>query len=41
MNVTFTDDSWQEYLDWQATDKKIASFLNLSTKTICKVTRKY
>jgi len=23
MNLTFTEDSWKEYLEWQVEDKKI------------------
>ena len=28
MNITFTDDSWQDYLYWQQTDKKILKKIN-------------
>jgi toxin YoeB len=34
MNVTFTDDSWQEYLDWQTTDKKVLKKINALIKDI-------
>jgi toxin YoeB len=36
MNVTFTDDSWQEYLDWQTTDKKVLKKINALIKDIKK-----
>jgi toxin YoeB len=28
MNITFTNDSWQDYLYWQQTDKKILKKIN-------------
>jgi toxin YoeB len=34
VNVTFTDDSWQEYLDWQTTDKKVLKKINALIKDI-------
>jgi toxin YoeB len=34
MKVTFTDDSWQEYLYWQKTDKKILKKINALIKDI-------
>jgi toxin YoeB len=34
MNVTFTEDSWQEYLYWQQTDKKILKKINALIKDI-------
>jgi toxin YoeB len=34
MNITFTDDSWQEYLFWQQTDKKILKKINTLIKNI-------
>ena len=34
MNTTFTDDSWQEYLHWQQTDKKILKKFNALIKDI-------
>jgi len=34
MNITFTDDSWQEYLFWQQTDKKILKKINTLIKDI-------
>ena len=34
MNTTFTDDSWQEYLHWQQTDKKILKKINALIKDI-------
>ena len=34
MNLTFTDDSWQEYLEWQTTDKKILKKINALVKDI-------
>jgi len=32
MNLTFTNDSWQEYLYWQKTDKKILKRINTLIK---------
>jgi toxin YoeB len=32
MNLTFTNDSWQEYLYWQKTDKKILKRINILIK---------
>jgi len=32
MNLTFTNDSWQEYLYWQKTDKKILKRINTLLK---------
>jgi len=34
MNTTFTDDSWQEYLHWQQTDKKILKKINTLIRDI-------
>jgi toxin YoeB len=34
MNVTFTEDSWQEYVEWQITDKKILKKINTLIKDI-------
>ena len=34
MNITFTDDSWKEYLDWQVTDKKVLKKINALIKDI-------
>jgi len=34
MNLTFTDDSWQEYLNWQVTDKKVLKKINALIKDI-------
>ena len=34
MNLTFTDDSWKEYLDWQTTDKKVLKRINTLIKEI-------
>ena len=34
MNITFTDDSWQEYLFWQQADKKILKKINTLIKDI-------
>ena len=34
MKVTFTDDSWQEYLHWQKTDKKILKKINALIKDV-------
>ena len=28
MNVTFTDDAWEDYLHWQSTDPKILARIN-------------
>ena len=34
MNLTFTDDSWQEYLEWQTTDKKVLKKINALIKDV-------
>ena len=34
MNITFTDDSLKEYLDWQVTDKKVLKKVNALIKDI-------
>jgi len=34
MNIIFTDDSWQDYLYWQQTDKKILKKINILIKDI-------
>ncbi len=34
MNITFTNDSWQDYLYWQQTDKKILKRINALIKDI-------
>ncbi len=34
MNITFTDESWHEYLQWQAKDKKILKKINTLIKDI-------
>ncbi len=34
MNVAFTDDSWNEYLYWQQTDKQILKKINQLLKEI-------
>lgn len=33
-NLTFTPTAWQEYLEWQITDKKTANRINLLIKDI-------
>ena len=34
MNITFTDDSWNEYLYWQQSDKSILKKINKLIKDI-------
>lgn len=34
MNITFTSDSWDDYLYWQKNDKKIAKRINTLIKEI-------
>jgi toxin YoeB len=34
MNITFTTDSWEDYLYWQKNDKKIAKRVNQLIKEI-------
>ena len=34
MNILFTPDSWEDYLYWQKTDKKIQKRINLIIKDI-------
>ena len=34
MNLSFTNDSWNEYLYWQQTDKKVLKRINLLLKDI-------
>ncbi len=34
MNLTFTSDSWDDYLYWQKNDKKIAKRINQLIKEI-------
>lgn len=34
MNVTFTENAWEDYLYWQKTDKKIVQKINELTKSI-------
>ncbi len=34
MNITFTEDSWQEYTQWQTKDKKIVKKINALLKEI-------
>ncbi len=34
MNILFTPDSWEDYLYWQKTDKKILKRINLIIKDI-------
>jgi toxin YoeB len=34
MNLLFTDESWEEYLYWQQTDKHISKKINLLIKDI-------
>lgn len=34
MNITFTDDSWNDYLYWQQTDKKVLKKINQLVKDI-------
>ncbi len=34
MNLLWTDESWEDYLYWQATDKKMVKKINELIKTI-------
>lgn len=34
MNITWTDESWQEYEQWQKDDKKVLKRINLLLKDI-------
>ncbi|HIC44752.1 MAG TPA: Txe/YoeB family addiction module toxin [Sulfurimonas sp.] len=34
MNITWTDDAWDDYLYWQSIDKKILKRINLLIKDI-------
>ena len=34
MNITFTDDSWKEYLQWNEEDKKVLKKINALIKDI-------
>jgi toxin YoeB len=34
MNVLFTDESWEDYLYWQQTDKKVLHKINLLIREI-------
>ena len=34
MNITWTDESWEEYIEWQSQDKKIVKKINSLIKDI-------
>ena len=34
MNITWTDESWEEYIEWQSQDKKILKKINSLIKDI-------
>ena len=34
MNITWTDESWEEYVEWQSQDKKILKKINSLIKDI-------
>ena len=34
MNITWTDESWEEYIEWQSQDKKIVKKINNLIKDI-------
>jgi ribosomal protein L11 methylase PrmA len=39
MNITFTYDSWNDYLYWQQTDKQVLKKINQLLKDIKRVTK--